>query len=270
MADAITNEQIEAVARGFPAVLVEATLADVPRVGFQIDLIAQRAGTDVTLCDVGSGIGLFPAACAKAGMRVTMMDDFAPPFADAESARAVPDAPDAVNFDRADDALAFHRTLGVTVEKRDPLTEGFGFPPASLDVVTSFDSMEHWHQSPKRLFAQILEALVPGGLFVLGVPNCVNLRKRITVPFGYGKWSHMAHWYEPEFFRGHVREPDVGDLHYIARDLGLTGVEILGRNWAGFVNDSRLVRVLTALSDPLLTLRPALCSDLYLIGRKPA
>ena len=270
MAEAITREQLEAVARGFPEVLVEATLADVPRVAFQVALLTERVGSDITLCDVGSGIGLFPAACAKAGMRVTMMDDFAPPFADEESARAVPDAPDAVNFDRAEDALAFHRSLGVTVEKRDPLVDGFGFAPASLDVVTSFDSMEHWHRSPKRLFAQILEALVPGGLFVLGVPNCVNLRKRITVPLGYGKWSQMSHWYEPEFFRGHVREPDLDDLHYIARDLGLTGVEILGRNWAGFMNDRRLVRVLTVLTDPLLKLRPSLCSDLYLIGRKPA
>ena len=43
---------------------------------------------------------------------------------------------------------------------------------------------------------------------MVGVPNCVNLRKRLTVPLGRGKWSPMADWYEQPSFRGHVREPD--------------------------------------------------------------
>jgi SAM-dependent methyltransferase len=270
MATATRREEIEELARRFPTDLVQAQLDDVIRAGFQVDLVLQRKGSDIALCDVGSGVGLFPAVCAQAGMRVTMMDDFAPPYADEDSARATPDAPDAVNFSGVDEALELHRSLGVKVEKRDPLAQGFGFSSESLDVVTSFDSMEHWHRSPKRLFAEIVRALVPGGLFVLGVPNCVNLRKRITVPLGYGKWSHMAHWYEPEYFRGHVREPDVDDLHYIARDLGLVEIEILGRNWAGYQNRRALIRAVTGFVDPILKLRPSLCSDLYLIGRKPA
>ena len=184
------------------------------------------------------------------------------------ASRNGPDAPDALYFQGVDAALELHRSLGVTVEARDPLVKGFAFPPESLDAVTCFDSMEHWHRSPRQLFASIRAALVPGGLFVLGVPNCVNLRKRITVPFGRGKWSQMSHWYETEIFRGHVREPDVDDLHYIARDMRLADVEILGRNWAGYAG-SRLVRTLTALVDRPLRLRPTLCSDLYLVGRKP-
>jgi SAM-dependent methyltransferase len=263
------TRDLRELAKRFPPALVDAQLADLTRVSFQTGLVLDRKGADVALCDVGSGLGLFPAACAQAGMRVTMMDDFAPPYADAESARATPDAPDAVNFQGVDEALAVHRALGVRVEKRDPLAEGFGFPPESLDVVTTFDSMEHWHRSPKRLFGEFMRALVPGGLLVIGVPNCVNLRKRITVPLGHGKWSEMAHWYEPEFFRGHVREPDVDDLHYIARDLGLVDVEILGRNWAGYQNRRPFVRFATRFVDRILQLRPSLCSDLYLIGRKP-
>ncbi|MBW2421804.1 MAG: class I SAM-dependent methyltransferase, partial [Deltaproteobacteria bacterium] len=228
-----------------PEGLVEDQLEDIPRVAFHIELIRSRMGADVSICDIGSGLGLFPAACASLGMRATMMDDFASPYEDPETARSAPDAPDAVNFDRVDDALAFHRSMGVRVEQRDPLVEGFGFPAESLDVVTSFDSMEHWHRSPKKLFASVREALVPGGLFILGVPNCVNLRKRITVPLGRGKWSQMAHWYEPELFRGHVREPDVDDLRYIARDMQLTEVEIIGRNWIALTT-SRRIRIATA------------------------
>ena len=62
----------------------------------------------------------------------------------------------------------------------------------------------------------------------------MNLRKRITVPLGYGKWSRMEDWYEEDRFRGHVREPDVADLRYIGADLDLKNIEILGRNWLGY------------------------------------
>ncbi len=267
MSAATRLQGLDALARRFPASLVGAQLADLERLAFHLELVLDRAGADVALCDIGSGLGLFPAACAQAGMRVTMMDDFAPPFASEVSARAVPDAPDAVNFDQVDAALALHRSLGTRIERRDPLVEGFGFAPGSLDVVTCFDSMEHWHRSPKQLFASVREALVPGGLFVLGAPNCVNLRKRVTVPLGRGKWSAMSHWYEPDFFRGHVREPDVDDLRYIARDMALGDVEILGRNWAGTLSPRPGVRRLARLLDRLLRLQPSLCSDLYLIGR---
>lgn len=260
---------LRGLAEAFPDRLVPAQLQDVERVAFQLGLVTHRMGASISLCDIGSGVGLFPAACARMGIRVTMMDDFTPPYRDAETARRVPDAPDAVYFDQVESALAVHQDLGVHIERRDPLHEGFGLPEQSLDVVTSFDSMEHWHRSPKSLFAAVMKALVPGGLFVLGVPNCVNLRKRITVPLGHGKWSRMEDWYEPEFFRGHVREPDVDDLRYIARDLGLVDVEILGRNWAGRCSPRRAIRAATALADRWLRLRPSLCSDLYLIGRKP-
>lgn len=257
------------LAQRFPAPLVQAQLKDVGRISFQIRLVAERMGVDVSLCDIGSGLGLFPAACAKLGMRVTMMDDFGHPFGEGADVDSFRDAPDSVNYDLVAPTLEVHRSLGVRVEARDPLTAGFGFPNRSLDVVTTFDSMEHWHHSPKRLFASVMEALKPGGLFVIGGPNAVNLRKRITVPLGRGKWTEMAHWYETQRFRGHVREPDVDDLRYIARDLGLTAVEVLGRNWSGYLSPRRSVRAATALVDPLLRLRPSLCSEIYLVGRKP-
>jgi hypothetical protein len=104
---------------------------------------------------------------------------------------------------------------------------------------------------------------------MIGVPNCVNLRKRLTVPFGHGKWSSMASWYDEPEFTSHVREPDVDDLAVIARDLGLEQFRIVGRNWSGHASSSRVIRAAARLSDHLLRLRPSLCSDLYLIGRKP-
>jgi SAM-dependent methyltransferase len=128
---------------------------------------------------------------------------------------------------------------------RDLVEEGLDLPPETIDVFTIFDSMEHWHHSPKPVFGAVMRALRPGGLFVLSGPNCANLRKRITLLFGRGKWSAMHDWYDAPRFRGHVREPDVEDLRYIARDMDLTQVRILGRNWAGWGSRLRLFRIIT-------------------------
>lgn len=102
----------------------------------------------------------------------------------------------------------FHAKHGVQALNRDFIKDGIWDVTRQFDVVTTFDSMEHWHHSPKALFRYVRESLLkPGGRFIIGVPNCVNLRKRITTPFGHNKWTGMDAWYEPEVFRGHVREP---------------------------------------------------------------
>jgi hypothetical protein len=79
----------------------------------------------------------------------------------------------------------------------------------------------------------------------------------------------MAEWYEPPVFRGHVREPDVDDLRYIAGDLGLEKTQIFGRNWLGYGHRSWVMRGLMPLADVALRLRPSVCSDIYLVGNKP-
>jgi hypothetical protein len=89
------------------------------------------------------------------------------------------------------------------------------------------------------------------------------------VPLGIAKWSSMADWYEAKTFRGHVREPDVDDLRYIARDMGLVDVEVMGRNWLGYKNRRPWIRRLTPLVDVPLRVLPTLCSDIYLVGRTP-
>ena len=53
----------------------------------------------------------------------------------------------------------------------------------TVDVFTCFDSMEHWHNSPRALLHTLLRMLKPRGMLLLATPNCVNLRNRITVPF---------------------------------------------------------------------------------------
>lgn len=246
------------LAHKYPKDLVAAELRDIPRIAFNISLaleaVKPKATDELEICDIGGGVGLFSVGCAAVGMkRAVLVDDF----------------DDSVNHRFGNSVFRLHESLGVQVVTRDAVKQSISDVPGMFDVVTTFDSMEHWHDSPKQLFQDIVAKLKPGGAFVLGVPNCVNMRKRITVPFGVGKWSGIKEWYDVPCFRGHVREPDVNDLMYIAQDMRLVNTRIIGRNWAGYCSPRPLIRLGALLFDLPLRLRPSLCSDIYLIGRKP-
>jgi SAM-dependent methyltransferase len=252
----MTNQPVENVLKSlalrYPEPFIKGELEDVPRISFHIELIRGATSENAVIADIGGGVGLLSLGCAALGMKVTLVDDFR----------------DSVNLSNGD-VFRLHREYDIRVESRDVTQGALGFPSASFDAISCIDSMEHWHSSPKRLFHELIAALKPGGLFLLGVPNCVDLMKRISVPLGKGKWTNLDDWYEPEVFRGHVREPDVDDLRRISRDLGLADVRILGRNWAGYYHRVPLVRLLMPLADRILRLRPSLCSDIYMLGHKP-
>jgi SAM-dependent methyltransferase len=190
--------------------------------------------------------------CAALGLKAVLIDDFQ----------------DEVNAQFGDAVFEIHKSYGVEIVRANVVSDSLPFQPGSLDAVTCFDSMEHWHRSPKRLFASVMTSLKSGGVFVLGVPNRANLRKRLSIPLGYGKWSSMKDWYEVSEFRGHVREPDLEDLRYIAHDMGIVDCRFHGRNWTGYSSPRRLIRLATYVCDSPLRLFPTLCGEIYLVGKK--
>jgi SAM-dependent methyltransferase len=248
------RKQLDELALKYPPDLVPMAKRDVPRMTFSICLALRHAVPRPTICDVGGGVCLFSLGLSALGYDAILIDDFG----------------DDWHGQSAQGALGLHSRYGVQIVSTDVLAKGVSLEPGSLDVVTCFDTMEHFHHSPKRLFHQLVAALRPNGIFLLGVPNRVNLRKRVMIPFGGAPWSTMDGWYEQEIFRGHVREPDVPDLRYICRDLGLDVVDVVGRNWQGTKSKKRLNRNLARIADHGLRLFPSLCSDLYIVGRKPA
>ncbi len=244
------KETLRSIALKYPKDLVEDQIRDLDRIAYHIGLVMERKGKDIKIADIGGGIGLFSVGCAAQGMRAVLVDDFE----------------DEINQQVGLSILEIHKSYGVEVVCKDVMEEHIGLEPQSIDVITCFETMEHWHHSPKRLFHSLKTSIKPGGLFILGVPNCVDLKKRLMVPFGYGRWSAMRDWYERQVFRGHVREPDVNDLIYIAKDMDLKEVEILGRVWTGYAGSRRIFRFCGIMADRVLRLRPSLCSTLYLIG----
>lgn len=251
------QELLSGIARDYPEELVPGQLKDITRIAYNIKIalesVKPKSPGEIELCDLGGGIGMFSVGCAALGLKRTVLaDDFG----------------DSVNDRFGTSILELHRRLGVEVVSRDVVSSGIRDIEGTFDVITTFDSMEHWHHSPKRLFGEVVEKLKPGGVFVLGVPNRANLRKRIALLFGKGAWSYIQDWYETDAFRGHVREPDVDDLKYIARDLGLVDTAIHGRNWLGYHSSTPLLRFAARIVDYPLRLRPTLCSDIYLVGRR--
>jgi SAM-dependent methyltransferase len=233
-----------------PEPLQLAQQGDIERMAFQVE---QAYVPGVAIADLGGGLGLFTPACAALGMQAFLVDDFGDPVNETH---------------RIEDMLA-HRQSGVQVVKTDVNRWGEAFEDESLDVVTSFDSIEHWHHSPRRAFQEAHRVLRPGGAVLIGAPNAVNLRKRIAVPLGRSNWSHFDDWYYTERFRGHVREPVLADLLHLLDDTGFVCKRVWGRNWAGYAG-GRARRTLTRLIDLPLRARPTLCSDLYVQGVKPA
>lgn len=244
------------IAKKYPPDLVKEQIEDIPRISFNIKLVLDSAKSkpvqELSICDLGGGIGLFSVGLAALGIkRTVLVDDFN----------------DSVNNRFGDSILGLHRKFGVEAIERDVIKDGIKDIKEKFDVITSFNSMEHWHNSPKELLHEAVEKLNEGGALIIGVPNCVNLRKRLTVPFGFGKWSRMQDWYEEKKFRGHVREPDIDDLLYIARDLGLSSVKIYGRNWLGCSSKNQMTKFAARAVDLPIRLFPSICSDIYLVGK---
>src|SRR5437773_653173 len=126
------EQKLKEAAHQYPVNMVAAQTADIPRIAFNIS-VSLPAGMPLdqaTICDIGGGVGLFSIGCASIGFRkVFLFDDFAD---------QINEQADACIFD-------IHRRFGVQVVSRDVVTMGLCDPGERLDVVTSFDSMEHWH-----------------------------------------------------------------------------------------------------------------------------
>lgn len=236
----------------YPRSMIAGERGGIPRYAYHVDLIRKHAPAGGKVLDVGGGIGAFAPAVALAGYQLTLVDDFG----------------DRSNQRFPSDAIAALAIGGIDIVNVDASSDNFSPNPDSYDIVTSFDSMEHWHRSPKTSLHKMMAALKPGGTMILGLPNCVDLYKRITVPLGMAKWSTMEEWYEQPVFRSHVREADLDDLRYIARDLKLTHPHVFGRNWNIMLAANATVRRLGRMADLALQLFPSLCSDLYLVGKR--
>jgi SAM-dependent methyltransferase len=241
------------VAQDYPSVVRESQLTDVERIAFHIGLIQRYGKAGGRICDMGGGVGMFAPACAVLGYDTTLIDDFR----------------DELAFNCGSNLFAPHARHGVKVISRDVMTEPVRFledefPEGSFDVVTVFDSMEHWRHSVRPLFRSLKKSLAADGIFIICSPKRKNLPRRVLNLLRGRRRSTVREWYDSDLLHDEVREPGVSDLRYICRDLGLKILSITGRNWL----DRMSYPALSRFSDPLLRVWPEMCSDMYLVGAK--
>lgn len=205
-----------------------------------------------TVVDLGGGVGFHSMVCSMLGMKAYNVDFFH--FREKEGGSS----------DHRYEAEEIASKAGANFIHTDLLEWDPPFEEGSIDVVMSFDNIEHLHHSPKKLYKRMVRSLKPGGIFLLGAPNAANILKRLRVPMGMNIFARLEDWYELNCFVGHVREPIVADLKFIGRDIGLENIEVIGRNWLGIVKFGGWGKI----ADPLLRAFPTLCSDIYMIGTK--
>jgi len=237
---------------------------------FYLQLLHEVGGLEngKHLVDLGCGLSAVGTVARLMGMEATLVDDFGGgggvDSSDNTSARALMED--------------LRTRLGVNFVQLNFIESPLPFADASVDAVTCFHSLEHWHHSPKRLFHEIRRVLRPGGFLIIATPNAANLRKRIAVPLGRNIGPTLEEWYHEgdPVFRGHVREPVVRDLH---RLLAWNQFEIVGTHGRNFIGRysvalSFLPQALTVwtgtVADYFLRFFPTLCSDIHVIGRKSA
>jgi SAM-dependent methyltransferase len=218
------------------------------------------------IVDLGAGIYWFNPLVGAMGPQMNLVDDYG-------GGGGVDNA----NRGPAEDLLRRYREeYHFPMFEQDILKSPLPFEDASVDAVTCFHCLEHWHNSPKRLFLDIFRILKPGGMLFLATPNAVNIRKRITVPLGMNNWSSLDEWYEEEpCFRGHVREPILSDLKNICERSGLVVRACYGRNFIGRESlvfervPKPVMHAIASFSQRTLKYFPTLCSDLHVAARKP-
>jgi SAM-dependent methyltransferase len=238
------SEQLLQELGALPEPLRPALRSQLPRTLFEARLVGPPRPPGL-LVDLGGGISLLPFALLHLGWRVRLVDD--------------------LHQDYGGYDFSHHRARGIAVERADLLSWR---PREQLGGALCIATLEHLHHSPRPLFSAVVRQLKPGGLFLLGAPNAVNLRKRLAVPLGLSNWSRFDDWWVPKRFHGHVREPTLGELRQMVRSLGLCEEERLGRNFLGLQQRGLTGLVARALDLPLRAL-PQLCSDLYLKAVRP-
>lgn len=202
------------------------------------------------VADIGGGWGALCMALAAQGYKPILVDDYG------DSAVSA-----------SDHRYEMLRRLGVEVQKKDATQEA-AFAPNSLDGVTCIAMLEHMHHSPKPWLLKLVEALKPGGVMMIGGPNCAHILKRIRAVLGKTAWTPLDSWWRPLEFRGHVREPNAQEYITMLQDLGLQKIILHARNNEGYHAASKLKRLTCQIFDYPLRLRPNLCSDIYALGVK--
>lgn len=94
------------------------------------------------------------------------------------------------------------------------------FEENSFEVVLWLATIEHIHNSPKRILEWIYRILKNNGIVIIDTPNILELRKRIMLLFGKSFMPPIQFIYNLPYHGDHHREYTKADLEYVIRQSG--------------------------------------------------
>jgi len=171
---------------------------------------------EVTLLDVGAGMGVVAAACAKLGMTTWSVDNRPAHSPEHERIR---------------------KHFGIGYQEYNAITDRLDFADASFDVVNCNDMIEHLHGSPKPLLSECLRVLKPGGWLIITTPNHAALHNRLFLLFGGSTYHSIVDWFHNPVWRkpvytAHIREYTIPEMRYMLSEAGFTHVDVHGEDQA--------------------------------------
>jgi len=146
----------------------------------------------VSCLDVGGFWGIFPAVLSKMGYAAALTEKY---------------EYYAEGFDGIRDYL---QRVGVAIYDVDPVLETIS-SPQRFELISCMALLEHLPHSPKMLFQNFRELLIPEGGLILEVPNLAYWYKRQAMLRGKTVLTHIEFIY-------HSKVPFIGHHHEYTRD----------------------------------------------------
>ena len=163
--------------------------------------------------------------------------------------------------------MSFAQSMGIEVYTQQKPFE-IPWEKDSFDVVTIINVIEHLHESPRDLLNFAGTHIKPGGILVVGMPNSVNLRKRLSVLAGRTNYTPVRGLYEFKgLWRGHTREYTLQETCQI---IEWTGFDVVSRStFHGMLRNRVRNRILRSIFKGLCLVSPPLKDSVLVAGRKP-
>ena len=108
------------------------------------------------------------------------------------------------------DVISRLESYDIKVYNQNPVT--YKLTETNIDIVTSFDVIEHFNFSPFDYINNMISSLKVDGYILIGTPNQVHIYNRIKVFFGKNIWEDFNYWVNSNIFYGHVRELTTKEL----------------------------------------------------------
>lgn len=175
---------------------------------------------DKKVLDIGTGIGIMPAALQKLGIRVIGIDRYI--FPDAKN--------EMFGLPHIGELQKIWEAEGVKVLNADIYDVTLPQQVSGIDVILSEATIEHL-KDPRRFLERCHKLLPKDGYLLVTTPNATTLIKRLRFLFGLSPyWPIEGFYKDGEGFTGHWREYTLPELRYMFEQAGFSVVKAFSRN----------------------------------------